>query len=94
MENTTNVAATITEETFNNALAAAEAALTEPVVNYGDQIAKESFNSGKSIGSVEGFFIGGITVIAGMAIIKLIGKIRAAKKVETEEIEEVKEDEE
>lgn len=84
MENTTEVAA-ITADQFNEALATAEAALTAPVVNYGDEIARQNFNDGKELGSIEGFIVGGITVIAGIAIIKLINKIKAAKKVAKEE---------
>ena len=95
MENTTNAAA-ITADQFNEALATAEAALTAPVVNYGDEIAKQNFNDGKELGNIEGFIIGGVTVIAGIAIIKLINKIKAKKvekQIQNSNIEEVNSDE-
>lgn len=98
MENTTaNVATTITSEQFNEALATAEAALNTPgVIDYGDQIAKDNYMSGRNGGIIEGFLVGGLTVLTATAVIKLIKKVKA-KKAETEEnpdIVELKEDEE
>ena len=81
----------VTEEVFNNALAAAEQVLTPEIFDYGDRIAKLNYNSGKNAGTVEGFLIGGVTIIGAVALIKLFEKLKAKKaEKENSDIEEVK----
>ena len=81
----------VTEEVFNNALAAAEQVLTPEIFDYSDRIAKLNYNSGKNVGTVEGFIIGGVTIIGAVALIKLFEKLKAKKaEKENSDIEEVK----